>query len=229
MRSIADELRAPAAGRRIVVLARRTTTRSATAPSATALPPAKLEPRRSRSSCSRAVHAAPLPGRGGRRAGAVPVLQRPCRPGDRGRDARGATARVPPFAGFRRRGSGPAGSGDVRALALTRAGDEAHRDEIARLLPAAPRAARRARRRPRRRGRPRAGAAPRRRATLVADFARETVELRSDEARLARRGRSRSAPTLGRRGDELLALLRARRAGRALPLRRGGRRDAATS
>ena len=64
-----------------------------------------------------AVRADALHGRGARRAGALPVLHRPHRQGDRGGDARGAPARVRVVRGLRRRG-GPrsAGRGDLPAL-----------------------------------------------------------------------------------------------------------------
>ena len=63
------------------------------------------------------VHADALPGRGIRRAGAVPVLLRPHRRGDRRRDARGPPARVRRLRRVRGRGGArPAGPGDVRAL-----------------------------------------------------------------------------------------------------------------
>ena len=64
-----------------------------------------------------AVHADALPGRGVRRARAVPVLRRPHRRGDRRGHARRAAARVRGLRGVRRRGGArPAGPGDVRAL-----------------------------------------------------------------------------------------------------------------
>ena len=62
------------------------------------------------------------------------------------------------------------------------------------------------------------------RVTLRADFANETVEL--DDVRLWPGHPVPARPGLGRRGNQLLALLRARREGRALPLRRGGPGDA---
>ena len=63
------------------------------------------------------LHADAVPGRGVRRAGAVPVLLRSHRRRDRRRDARGAPARVRRVRRVRRRGGArSAGPGDVRAL-----------------------------------------------------------------------------------------------------------------
>ena len=64
-----------------------------------------------------ALHADAVHGRGVRRGGAVPVLHRPHRRGDRRRDPRGAPPRVRRLRGLRGRGGPrPAGPRDVRAL-----------------------------------------------------------------------------------------------------------------
>ena len=89
------------------------------------------------------AHAAPLPGRGVRRAGAVPVLHRPHRSLHRRRDPGGPATRVRGLHGLLGgRGAGSAGARDVRALAaLAPAGRRARRTTPA----AAPRAPARAR------------------------------------------------------------------------------------
>ena len=86
----------------------RTTTTWATARSATACPADVAAARRVlRPTVS--VRADALPGRGIRRARALPVLQRPHRRGDRDRDPRRAPARVRPVRGLRGPGPRPAG------------------------------------------------------------------------------------------------------------------------
>ena len=120
--------------------ARRTTTRSATARSATGCRRTRTA---SRSPCVlfSLEHAAPLHGRGVRRAAAVPVLHRPHRPGDRRGDARGRQARVRAFTSFSgERGAGPAGAS---RRSSARSSSRASR------RPALPRAARAAARRSR--------------------------------------------------------------------------------
>ena len=87
---------------RFVVFA-RTTTRSATARFGDRLPARGAAARRVLHAAV-PVHADAVHGRGVRRAGAVPVLLRPHRPGDRRRDARGAPARVRGVRGVLRRG-----------------------------------------------------------------------------------------------------------------------------
>ena len=122
------------------------------------------------------------------------------------------------FAALRRlpgRGARPAGRrrpSSARGSTRARAGSA---------LPRAARAARascRASSRSSRRTRRRSAELRRGRAELVADFAQRDRGARTREA-LARPSVS-ARPDVGRRGNELLALLRARRAGRALPLRR---------
>ena len=72
--------------------------------------------------------------------------------------------------------------------------------------------------------RPHARASPRRAPTLRRGL-RQRARSSSTREALARASVS-ARPGVGRRGNQLLALLRARREGRALPLRRGGPRDA---
>ena len=126
------------------------------------------------------------------------------------------------FAGFERRGARPAGRGELRAVEALAARAGA---ALRRPAPAAARAAARARGLLRR-GRADARAAPRPR-----DPARRLR--RRDRRAAAHEGLAGEAvsarPALGRRGHELLALLRARREGRALPLRRRTTARPATS
>ena len=127
-----------------------TTTRSATAPSAT-VRPREAPPARRPAHLPVAVHADALPGRGVRRAGAVPVLLRPHRRGDRRRPrARGAGSEFAAFAVVRRADPRPAGPGDVRGAPSSRA--RASRTACATLVAAALRPARRACAAPRGRG-----------------------------------------------------------------------------
>ena len=94
----------------------RTTTRSATAPSATGC---REQARPLAAFCTllSAVHADAVHGRGVRRAGAVPVLLRPHRRArSPTRRARAAGASSPPSPQFGRGDPRPAGAGDVRAL-----------------------------------------------------------------------------------------------------------------
>ena len=83
---------------RLVVLLARTTTRSGTGPSATD-PPDALKVAAAVTALL-SLHAAPLHGRGVRRAASVPVLHRPHRSGHRRGDANGQAEGVRGFAAF---------------------------------------------------------------------------------------------------------------------------------
>ena len=137
--------------------ARRPTTAAASASSSSPEPRPGRQPRARRPAAGRAraaarrvlhaavaVHADAVHGRGVRRDGAVPVLHRPHRRGDRRRPrarAGGASSpRSPQFAG--EEVPDPQDRGDVRALEARRARrDPALRRAVPRLLRAAPRAA----------------------------------------------------------------------------------------
>ena len=205
------------------------------------------------------LHAHALPGRGVRRAGAVPVLHRSHRPRDRRRDPRGPPARVRRVR--RVRGEEVPDPQDVATFErskLTRDGRARGHARPARASCCAPAASccRRATSTTSTFDE-RAGwlAVRRGEYTLLANFARDARaraarahrggrpgHARADaRARLRRPARARperwsadgglarsAVPArrhVGRRGHELLDLLRARRARRAVPVRRRGRRD----
>ena len=172
-------------------------------------------PRRARRRALLAQHAAPLHGRGARRARAVPVLHRPHRPARsptrRARDASASSPRSRRSPARRcrtRRTRRPL----ARSRISHRRADPFYRE----LLAAAAHAAARARRRGRRQ---RADDAPRRRRRSSPTSTRRRWSSARESRGLA--GPAVPArPGVGRRGDELLALLGERRARRALPLRR---------
>ena len=165
------------------------------------------------------LHAAPLPGRGVRRDRAVPVLHRPHRSVHRDCDARGPAARVRPLRRLRGRGPRPAGRGDLRAVQARRPASRRSSTFACSACGASCRASWRSRWTKWLARSSSAAAAPH---CAPISPTRPWSSRREALARASFPAR----PVVGRRGNQLLALLRARREGRALPLRRGGPRDA---
>ena len=174
--------------------------------------------RRGRGRALLAVHAAALPGRGVRRAGALPVLHRPHRPRDRTGDARGQAPRVRRLRGLPRRGARPAGSGHVRALEAAAARPRSALPRAAARPPRPPAASSRSRS-TRSGGRSCSAAAAR----PCVPISRTSPSSSKLEGLAGKAVPARAA--VGRAGDELLALQRERGEGRALPLRRRRSRD----
>ena len=205
-----------------------------------------------------AVRAAAVHGRGVRRAGAVSVLLRPHRQGDRRGDARGPAQGVRGVRAVRRGDPGPAGRGHVRALeadaaSATRRSRALYEQLLSARAASSPAAT------PTRSSstRPPGGcgsAAGRSSSCATSPRSRGPCRARAPAVELATHGeprisdgrhRARAAvgsadrgerglartavPArrhLGRRRHQLLAVLRARRAGRAVPVRRRRRGDA---
>ena len=156
---------------------------------------------------------------------AVPVLHRPHRPGDRRRHARGAQARVRRLRGvLRRTGARPAGARDLPALEARTAGGPTSTcapstETLRRCGAELPRELET--RGGRGGGRSCSAAGP-----ASSSPTSTSGRPRCDVAREGLAGQAVPARCdLGRRGDELLALLRERRARRALPVRRRRPRD----
>ena len=182
-------------------------------------PRARAAPRGRRSSSSRR-YAAPLPGRGVRRVASVPVLHRPHRPVHRGRHARGAPARVRRFRGASRPPTCPTRRRLRRSSARSsKLGLRIPSLRVCSAFGASFRASSTSRS-----TRPSAGSS----CAVVARASRSTFarsRWSSERETLARQPLPPRA-AVGRRRYELLALLRARDEGRALPVRRGRSRAA---